>query len=140
MVSISNLFNLSDRVQMESLNHRLKRNQVTNTNIANEETPGYRAIAYDFERQLQSLYDANDPKNLKTLNTNHMVNEYTQADATVKPNVYIQPQESISGDGNTVDVDKEMGTLAKNQILYRTAVETINRKIALLKYAISGGR
>ena len=57
----------------------------------------------------------------------------------INPNVTEKPSKSVPQDGNTVDIDAEMALLAKNQILYRTSVETINRKIGILKYAISGG-
>ena len=55
------------------------------------------------------------------------------------PEVFVRPTESVGQDGNTVDVDEEMGRLAQNQIMYRSAVELLNRKIGTLKYAISAG-
>ena len=140
MTRVGGIFNFSDRIQMEVLNQRLKRNQVINTNISNQETPGFRAIGYDFERQVQSVYNANDTNNLQTSNKKHMINNTSLADSKIRPRVYIQPQESIGEDGNTVDLDKEMASLAKNQILYQATIDTINKKIAILKYAISGGR
>ena len=46
---------------------------------------------------------------------------------------------ATKGDLLAVDVDEEMGRLAQNQIMYRSAVELLNRKIGTLKYAISAG-
>lgn len=137
---VSGLFNFSDRVQMESLNKRLDRSHVINSNIANSETPGFRAIGFDFEEQLQAISDQNEPLNLKTTNPLHKKNAFTRADGTINPDVYVRPTEDVGQDGNTVDIDNEMQRLAHNQILYRASVENLSRKIGLLKYAIHGGR
>ncbi len=126
---------------MESLNQRLVRQKVITANVANAETPGFRALGYDFEEQLQAASGTDDPFPMKATNPKHFRDDLTQADGTIEPDVYVRPQESITEDGNTVDVDKEMAELAQNQILYRSAVELINKKIGLVRYAItSGGR
>jgi flagellar basal-body rod protein FlgB len=136
---ISGLFTQSDRTQMASLGHRMRRSDIINSNIANSETPGYRAVGYDFENQLQDLVDTSSQKRLRTSSPRHMLNEFATSDGGVNPDVYMRPTESVGEDGNTVDVDLEMADLAKNQIQYRSAIESINRKIAILKYAIQGG-
>jgi len=133
------LFNFADRLQMTALNHRLQRNQVIAGNIANAETPGYRALGYDFEKQLQDVAQVNEPVGTRVTDARHLRNTFAQADGQIRPDVFVRPTESVGEDGNTVDVDGEMAQLAENQILYRAAVETINRKLALLRYAISGG-
>lgn len=138
--AIGGLFNFSDKLQMESLGMRNRRNEVVTANIANAETPGYRAFGYDFEKQLQDLGKMNDPIAVRTNNPKHMANSFTKADGSITPDVYVRPTESVDEDGNTVDIDTEMAQMAKNQILYRTTVETLNRKIGMLKYAINGGR
>lgn len=137
---VGGLFNFSDKLQMESLGQRNRRNEVVTANIANAETPGYRAFGYDFEKQLQDLGKMNEPIAVRTSKPGHMANSFTKADGSLTPDVYVRPTESVDEDGNTVDIDTEMAAMAKNQILYRTTVETLNRKIGMLKYAINGGR
>ena len=137
---VGGIFNFSDKLQMESLNQRSRRSDVITANIANAETPGYRAFGYDFEKQLQDLAKTNEPIAVKVTNPRHLKNNFTQSDGSMKPDVYVRPTESVDQDGNTVDMDTEMAQLAQNQILFRTAVETLNRKIGTLKYAINGGR
>jgi len=137
---VGGLFNFADRTQFESLNQRLQRNNVLNSNIANAETPGYRAIGYDFEEQLQSVSGNGETLAMKVSDSRHLRHQFGQADGSIKPDVYVRPTESVGQDGNTVDVDAEMAKLAENEILYRTAVETINRKVGMLRYAINGGR
>jgi flagellar basal-body rod protein FlgB len=133
------LFTLNDKIHMASLDLRRQRSEVISGNIVNSETPGYRAIGYDFEEQLQAVAGTGEPFPMKASNGKHFKNGHTEADGTIYPDVFVRPTESVGQDGNTVDVDQEMSKMAKNQILYQSAIELINRKIGLLKYAISTG-
>jgi flagellar basal-body rod protein FlgB len=138
---VGGVFSFSDRLQMESLNQRLTRSEVLSANIANAETPGYRALGYDFESQLKELAGTDSPFPLAATNPQHYRNDSTEADGTILPDVYIRPSESIGQDGNTVDVDREMTDLAETQLKYRATVELLNRKIGIMRYAITqGGR
>ncbi len=136
---VGGILNFSDAVKIESLNQRLLRQKSITANIANAETPGYRAIGYEFEEQLQAVADGGDPFPMKASSPKHYVSGHTSADGEITPEVFVRPTESVGQDGNTVDVDEEMGRLAQNQIMYRSAVELLNRKIGTLKYAISAG-
>ena len=138
--SVGGLLGFSDRLQIASLNLRQERNNIATANIANAETPGYRAIGYDFESQLQEIAGNNDSLSVMTNDPRHLKNSFTSAEGDFQPEVFVKPTESIGNDGNTVDMDREMAEMAQNQILYRSAVELINRKIGTLRYAINGGR
>jgi len=136
---IGGIFDFSDRLQMESLNQRQVRDQVIKGNIANSETPGYRAIGYSFEKQLQGMAGANEPIGVKTTDPKHLKNAFLRADGQVYPDVFVRPTESVPHDGNTVDADMENVEMVQNQILYQTALELINRKIGMIRYAITAG-
>jgi flagellar basal-body rod protein FlgB len=60
--------------------------------------------------------------------------------AHVGPEIYEDPDGAINNDGNTVDVEKEMSSLAENSIMYKAALQLINKKLAALKYAAGEGR
>jgi flagellar basal-body rod protein FlgB len=47
---------------------------------------------------------------------------------------------SLRGDGNTVDIDKQMGNMAENTLMYKAAAQMIYRKFQGLKSAIQGGK
>ncbi len=140
MMDLKGLFNFADRVQMTALDQRVTKSQVLHSNIANAETPGFRAIGYEFEEQLQDIFGPNDGFSLETTHPEHRKQAFASASGEMTPDVFVRPSLSVGHDGNTVDVDVEMGELAHNQILYRATVETINRKIAMIRYAIHGGR
>lgn len=137
---LGGIFSPSDNLAMISLDQRLKRSAVINSNIANSETPGYRALGYQFENQLQDLFSINSGSSLKVASPSSLKASTRNADGSFRPEVYIRPQEAVGNDGNTVDVDEEMARLAQNQILYRSAVELINRKVGTIRYGINGGR
>ncbi|MCX6128596.1 MAG: flagellar basal body rod protein FlgB [Proteobacteria bacterium] len=136
---IGGILNKSDQLKMTSLDLRLDRQHVLNSNIANSETPGYRAIGLDFEEQLQALSSDDDGFAMKAVDPRHFRSDQVDADGTIQPEVYVRPTESVGQDGNTVDVDQEMAQMAQNQILYRATVELINKKLATIKYAIANG-
>ncbi len=140
MSSVSGLFNFSDQLQMSSLTQRLIRNNVISGNVANAETPGYRALGYSFEEQLQDISKMNEPMGMKVTDSRHLRNSFTKADGTMTADVFVRPTETVPQDGNTVDIDQEMMELSKNQISYQTTVEFLNRKLGMLRYAINGGR
>ena len=50
------------------------------------------------------------------------------------------PPFNLRADGNTVDLDRTMGKLAENTIMYRTAAQLIRRKFQGLKNVIKGGQ
>lgn len=139
MNTIGGLFDFADRLQMAALNQRLIRSEIISSNIANAETPGFRAIGYNFEKQLQEVSGTNDPIAVRTTNPRHLRNSFVSIDGKVMPEVFVRPSESVANDGNTVDIDKEMALLAQNQILYRASVELLNKKIGMLRYAITNG-
>lgn len=134
------LFNQAYRIQRESLDHRLARSEVIGSNVANHETPGYLATEYSFEDALQEMADVSDRLPLKTSSSRHIRHPQLTPGGGVEGKVFVTPSESVSEDGNTVDVDQQMASLSENNILYRSVVETINRKIGILRYAISGGQ
>ncbi|RYZ80909.1 MAG: flagellar basal body rod protein FlgB [Proteobacteria bacterium] len=136
---IGGMFTRGDYVKMGALDQRLERQQVINANVANAETPGFRALGYDFEEQLQALTPDEGNLPMKASDPRHYINGMADADGTITPEVYVRPTESIGEDGNTVDVDQEMAAMAENQILYKATVELINKKLGTLKYAIQNG-
>ncbi len=134
------VFSKADTVLETSLNHRLAKQQVTSANVVNASTPGYRAMGYEFESQLQSAIGTDGALKLKVSQGRHLKNPGISADGDIKPDLFVKPTESIGNDGNTVDIDQEMADMASNQIIYKTTVELLNRRLAMMRYGINGGR
>lgn len=136
----NNAFDKTDAVLERSLNHRLNKHNVIVGNLTNANTPGYRAMGYDFESQLSAAVSEQDASMMRTTNSAHVRRPGLNGDGDVKADLFVKPTESIGNDGNTVDVDQEMADLAWNQTAYRATVELLNRKMAMMRYGINGGR
>lgn len=135
---MSQMFDKTTSALSTALNMRLLKHNVTSSNIANAETPGYHAKKIDFE---EALARALDIDGLRSMNTSHGDHFHVGGgSAKVRPDIYENPEGAINNDGNTVDLEKEMSSLAENTIMYKAALQLINKKLAALRYAATEGR
>jgi flagellar basal-body rod protein FlgB len=119
-----------------SLNLRLVNQNVISSNIANADTPGYKAKAVEFESALRDALGVGDKIAPAETTPKHRVHHSTDP---VQPEIYDDPNGVESLDGNTVDRASEMAKLAENQLLYDSSAEMLKRKLGMLKYAITEG-
>lgn len=111
-----------------------QKQQLIANNIANEDTPGYKAKRISFESLLQK--EINDIRNAR-----HMTSEQkATAIGHVRTRVYDDPSISIRADGNNVDIVAEQIEFARTQEQYNAVQQKISGYYSNLKYAISGGR
>lgn len=135
---MSQIFDKTSAALATSINMRQLRHNVTSSNIANAETPGYHAKKLDFEDALARAVDLDGQRGISTTDDAHFA---VGSGGAVRPDIYENPEGAINNDGNTVDLEKEMSTLAENSIMYKAALALINKKMAALKYAATeGGR
>jgi flagellar basal-body rod protein FlgB len=136
---MSKIFDKTTDALATAANMRLLKNNVIAANIANAETPGYKAKKMDFEEALARQIDLDGLRKLSTSHSDHIPVGGTIS-ARARAQIYDNPDGVTSNDGNTVDLEKEMTMLAENQIQYKAAIQLINKKLAALKYAASEGR
>lgn len=137
---MSKIFDKTSQALEQSLNFRLQRHNITTANIANAETPDYHAKKIDFEEALSRAIDLEGMGSEMSPDKNH-IGLGTGSIGRSRVDVYENPDINLANDKNTVDVEKEMATLAENTILYKAAIELINKKLAQTRYAITeGGR
>ena len=122
-----------------SLDLRQARNEIITSNIANAETPEYKAKRLDFEDALANALDIEKMKTLKRSDKKHF-NVGGGGFDSLEPTVYEDPNGVVSEDGNTVDRDQELALMAKNRLLYDAAVQLLNKKLGLIKYTIQNER
>lgn len=132
------LFDKTTQALQTSLAMRQLKHNLTSSNVANAETPGYHAQKVDFEDALARSLDLDGLRGMSTSSPEHYA--VGGKTARVAPEIYDNPEGSVNNDGNTVDLEKEMSNLAENAILYKAALQLINKKMAALKYAASEGR
>jgi len=113
------------------MNYRSFRQQVISSNLANVDTPGYKAKETTFEDALES-----SRLTLRTTDEKHLKKSVTEGTYQVKDD----PFSRIGNDSNTVDIDREMMKLNQNQIMFDASAEVISNKIQELKDVIGGIR
>jgi flagellar basal-body rod protein FlgB len=121
----------------EALSLRGLRQQVLASNIANADTPGYKARDIDFGKSLQDAVAGRvSAKALaRTVNT-HLASPQA-AGGSGSPLLYRQVlQPSI--DGNTVDMDVERAQFAENAVRYEANLMFLNSQLKSLLAAIQG--
>jgi len=116
------------------------RQRITGNNIANVDTPNYKAQYVSFEKQLQqALY--NEPEQpglpLNTTDSGHL--PFSPVPAT--PLIEVgQNANDLRNDANNVDIDLEMTTLAETSLRYQALSQLTSSKLGLLKNIVRGGR
>ncbi len=136
---MSQLFDKTTSALGTSLNMRLMRQNVISSNIANHETPGYHAKKLDFEEALARALDIDGLRGMSTSSGEHF-SVGGGSMAKMRPDIYENPEGAINNDGNTVDLEREMASLTENSIMYKAALQLINKKLAALRYAVTEGR
>jgi flagellar basal-body rod protein FlgB len=115
----------------KALQLREQRSAVIASNLANVDTPNYKAKDLDFKTILKQA-NGNSIK-MSGDNPNHL-NAQDSAFATMKFRVTDQ----ISLDGNTVDKDIETTQFAANSVAYQASLTFLTSKIKTVMTALRG--
>jgi flagellar basal-body rod protein FlgB len=121
----------------QALNYSSLKQKVISQNIANVDTPNYKAKDVSFQSILQNEMSQN--QNFTTYRTDSRHIDFSDS-SPAAPVIVTRPNVQYNNDGNSVDLDQEMSDLAKNQIYYDALVEQENNKFSALQDVISGGK
>jgi flagellar basal-body rod protein FlgB len=118
-----------------ALNLHAQRQQLLAGNIANADTPNYKAVDIDFSRALQTAMGSSRPVGLNTTAPGHL--QALSSNPLGAKTLYRQAvQPSI--DGNTVDMDVERAQFIDNAIRYQFALDRIGGKFKTMELALRG--
>ena len=123
----------------KSLDLRARRNNVLASNIANIETPGYKAKDLVFEHALGEAMRATEPGPLELTHARHLDGRQIVPLSTVQPQVIRTSNPVGSVDGNSVDLEREMVKLGENQVAYQALTQMVSQKFAQLRLSIREG-
>ena len=124
----------------KTLDFRTQRQDLLASNIANKDTPGFKAEDLVFERSLEKAMHAEQPGPLKTTNEKHFNGRNTPPLELVKGQRIYSASPFPDFDGNTVDLDREMAKMAENQLMYNASIRMLTHQFRMLKTAITEGR
>ena len=111
------------------LDYRAAKTQIIGSNIANIDTPGYKAKELDFDKVFKN---AQDSLHLNTTNANHLGGG-NNSDPLNDVKISEEPGRA---DGNNVSIDEEMMALNKNSINYNLTAHFVKDKLTKIREAI----
>jgi len=117
----------------DALALRARRTEILAANLANEDTPNYKARDVDFSATLNKAQS--DQISLKQTHAGHLSDSNNlTAGAELK---YRQPLQA-SIDGNTVDAQMEHAAFSENAVNYQATLTFLSGRIKSLMLAIKG--
>ncbi len=124
-----------DSVSMELLGKDLDglwaRQQAVSDNLANFETPGYKAKGVSFEDALKAKLE--DPAAAPASRE-----EAVEAIRSVEPRVTEDSDRTERADGNSVDLEEQGIAMARTALNYSYSLQAMSDEFARLRTAISG--
>jgi flagellar basal-body rod protein FlgB len=134
------LFGGSLDLAAKAMNLRAQRHAMIVSNLANADTPGYKAFDLMVEESMRQQSGAESHLGMERTNPGHLPSAQID-EPTVSPKIVRLPeQDNLRGDGNTVDMDREMASLSSNQLLYRATAQIVAKDFQLLRTVITGGK
>jgi flagellar basal-body rod protein FlgB len=132
-------------LQSQALKLRGQRQGVLTSNITNADTPGYKAVDFDFAKALESATAATRTlpvsgeasASLARTDGRHIEARRLGADPSamsLKFRSVVMP----SIDGNTVDLETERAQFAENALKYEASLRALNGQLRTLQSAMSG--
>ncbi len=128
-ISLDDAFGIHEK----AVKFRAQRTEVLATNIANADTPGYKARDFDFAQALQQAMQGQNPGTLERTDPRHIA-PAGHYDYELRYHTPLQP----AVDGNTVDIHIEKAKFSENAVQYMTSLHFLNSKISGLVKAIRG--
>ncbi len=123
-------------VHQDALKVYGQRTEVLATNLANADTPNYRARDVDFRSALAAAGSPQSGVQLTATNPAHVTT--TSSDATQSANLKYRVPLAPSLDGNTVDVQMEQAAFAQNTVHFQATLTFLNARFKGLMTAITG--
>lgn len=122
-------------VLSQSINLRAQRHQVLASNIANADTPNYKARDFNFEKAMQNAMAGrgNGALDLATTSRGHLAGSGGGGAA-----LQYRRETQSAVDGNTVDMDVERAQIADNALQYQIVSQFVGDKFKGVRSALAG--
>ncbi|AKP90925.1 flagellar basal-body rod protein FlgB [Achromobacter xylosoxidans] len=124
------------RFFQQSLSLRAQRQEVLSSNIANADTPNYKARDFDFKAAMQNAMEGSKrlPDTSLTLTSARHIPAKAVSEGPTQMLYRLPYQPSL--DGNTVDMDIERVQFADNTLHYQSTMQLLTGRIRSMMAAI----
>jgi flagellar basal-body rod protein FlgB len=124
------------RFHQEALNLRARRQEVLSANIANADTPNYKARDFDFAGRLSQVMEAGRSGQSLPMAITSVRHVAAQASSVAGDALEYRIPHQSSIDGNTVEMDAERVKFADNAVHYESNLTVLGAKIKSLLAAV----
>lgn len=108
-------------------------------NMANINTPGFKGTDVAFKDQLRMVLTQEQGElPLRTDLRGHITQGLPMTLEQVKPRLVVDPLTSFRSDGNNVDVDQQMATMAQNSMEINALTRLVSDRLKILRMSIEG--
>ena len=118
-------------IHPQALAMREKRGELLAANLANADTPGYKARDMDFKSVLKQNLQLSQP--MERTQTNHFPTQQL-----LESHVMYRNPNQASLDGNTVEANVEQAKYAENAVQYQASLQFVNNGFSGLMMALRG--
>jgi flagellar basal-body rod protein FlgB len=135
------MFDLDKHFAVHSAALRIsaQRSEVIARNLANADTPQYKATDIDFKKALEQVLDGAGAGAIRTTQARHMTAGGMNGANDNLPLMMVDRAPLVpSLDGNTVDVSMEQAEFAKNAVRYQASLQFLSSQMRGLMTAITG--
>ncbi|WP_423226976.1 flagellar basal body rod protein FlgB [Marinobacter halodurans] len=122
-------------IHEKALNVRVQRAEILANNLANADTPGFKARDIDFKAALGEAQGQSGELAMARTEPGHIDPDAAMSDRALL--MYRNPYQP-SLDGNTVDAQQEQARFMRNAMDYQASFQFLNSKFAGLTKAIKG--
>lgn len=130
------IFDRTMEILQKGMDLRMINNRVISSNMANVDTPGYKAQKLDFEASIQAAIakiDAVDFAATSVDDLDAIARNALGIEEGVEAIINPTGEAPISLDGNNVDMEQELGNLGKNTMLYELTARLLSAKLRQLR-------
>jgi flagellar basal-body rod protein FlgB len=136
-ISINNT--RTDRMLKSALEGLTARQRTIADNVANVDTPEFKASRVSFETALKQAQGTVDQP-LKMFKVDNAVAAPGEVPADMKPTVVQETDLGRRNDGNNVDIDREMLELSDTNVRFNAVIQVLGSKLSGIRYVINDGR
>ncbi len=130
------------QVLEKAMNASTMQHRVISNNIANVNTPGFKASEVVFQNKLDKVINSREADflPLKTTHSRHIPIEEAMTLDMIRPEIITRNETSLRNDDNNVDIDSEMARMAENTAYYSSLAQLTSGKLSGLRSVITDGR
>ena len=129
----------NDRLIESALKGLTARQRTIADNVANVDTPEFKASRVSFETALKQAIGTDDQP-LKMFKVKNAVDSPGEAPTDVKPTVVQETNLGRRNDGNNVDIDREMLELSDTNVRFNALIQVMSNKMSNLRFVINDGK